>query len=666
MDVRDYLALFLEEASELSVRMAQALQNLRLGYDAEQVKEFFRAAHSLKGMAASMGYDEMQRAMHDLEGAFQQCRDMAQAPSDELLDAAFQAADTLSAFLDDLRATGQSERRFAFRVPEPPPAPAEEEAPLGSGIFTEAEILSETLGVPEAPPVQAPAGFSIYAVTLRMDPADPLPAARAMVACKAVEAESERVLECVPSVQQIASGKFGGVLRMRLISRLRPEEMRKLASGLTAVQEALVEQENVAQSFAAGKAPATPEEAQEREAAAKPAGATARVPVEALDRFFNAAGEFLVHHSKLQSAARKAGAAPVLQLLDRTKHLIDDFYNDVVRVRMMPFEQMTPRLERIVREAARSCGKKAAIEVRGGEVTLDRSVLDELMEPMTHILRNAVDHGIEDSFARSQDGKDPEGRILIRLQRLSDTVEVTVADDGAGMDPERIKASAVSKGYLGADAAAALGPEEALMLCTLPGFSTRSEVTDLSGRGVGMDVVRTKIETLGGHLWIRSTVGKGTEIGFRLPPTTSIMRVFVVEDGGESYAVPLYQVHRTLQVRRGDLQRVQDQHWFKWQDYAMAVHSMAELLERRGRHDGRPARELPAEFPCLVVRRAERFHALAVERVVGTQDVVVKPLHVPLEEMRQYSGAAVFGDGRLALILDTENLLAAAPREGAA
>ncbi|UCF81638.1 MAG: chemotaxis protein CheA [Acidobacteriota bacterium] len=653
-----YIALFVDEARELTAKMAEALGRLRSeGFDESAVQEFFRDVHTLKGMASAMGFDEMASLTHRLEDLFQKAKEERQQPSETILSAAYEAVDFIANSLDEVSQTGQPQTGAAALLEA-----LEREASGAAPSVSEAEAVAgqEAPGeepIPSPPAASAPdegaseptaAEGSRYRITFKVEPTDPLPAARAMVAYKGLEALSTAVLEASPSLDLVMAGKFSGEMTLHVASTHSRAAFESAFLGFSSIAEYRIEDEQLV------VADVEAEEAPAREPAAKAetADATVRIPIKHLDYFFNCASEFIVHHGRLEAAAEAGSTTRVLGRLERLKSLIREFYEEIVALRMMPFETLVPRLERVVRDAARQCSKDVRLEIEGQDVALDRSVLDEILGPLTHVLRNAVDHGIDSAEERRAAKKPAQGMIRVALARRGDAVEITVQDDGGGMDPEKIKAAAVERGYMDAKRAAALSVEETLLLCTLPGFSIRSEISALSGRGVGLDAVRTKVETLGGHLHLASERGRGTTVRFVLPPTMSILSAFLVEVQGEAYAVPLHQVHRTIRVERSALQKAQSQTVFWWRRQPVEVHAFAQLLGIS--QDGALAKK---EFPCLVVQRGKRLVALVVDSIEGTAEIVVKPLHTPLEELRQYSGCTVFGDGRLALIVDVENLL---------
>ena len=389
---------------------------------------------------------------------------------------------------------------------------------------------------------------------------------------------------------------------------------------------------------------------------AKPGGepsarTTVRIPARSLDRFLDTVGELMVQRGRLATLLAGKTERAIDLSLQRLKGLVDRVYSDVMALRLLPFGSIADRFIRSVRELADAQQKRVELKITGREVLLDRSMLDELADPINHLLRNAVDHGIELPAERTACGKPECGTITIALVRSGDSVTIRIADDGRGMDPGLIKQSALDKGFLTREAFATIADADALMLTTIPGFYTAHTVTEISGRGVGMDVVRTRVETLGGRLALRSGTGAGLAVEMRLPLTIVVVQAFLLEAGGVTWAVPLSAVSRTINVRPEHVDRSDGQDFVAIGDDWVPLLDLARTLKL-------PGEDMPFSRmrPALLASDRDRSVAYTVDRVVGRREIVVKPLGVPLEELRGYAGATILDDGRIALILDLLSL----------
>lgn len=400
------------------------------------------------------------------------------------------------------------------------------------------------------------------------------------------------------------------------------------------------------------------------EAAAGPA--TVRVPTATLDLFLNAIAELITGRGSLVEALKRQDMSAARVALSRLSGAIDHLREQVMLVRLLPFEHIMPRLTRTIRELCRRTGKRVTLEVTGADITLDRSVLEEILDPLDHIIRNAVDHGIASPSEREAAGKPAEGSLRIGLSRRGDRVQLAVEDDGVGMDPDKIRRAAVAGGFASQTDLDAMDEESLLMLATVPGFSTAPAVTDISGRGVGLDVVRTRVESLHGHMGIRSTRGRGTRIELSLPVSVAVIDAFLVDcNGAGIFAVPAsgvegvtlvdpWRVQRTISGGFLAPERTQQQ---ADADSFLPLLDLRDLAGTMRTSDAYAGGKADGELVQVLAYHVDgRRGALAVGRVLDRRELVVKPLGTPLDRLRRYSGAALLDDGQLALILDLANL----------
>lgn len=376
-----------------------------------------------------------------------------------------------------------------------------------------------------------------------------------------------------------------------------------------------------------------------------------RVRTEILDTLVNITGELITNKNRMLSISQQLKAQELTDAVSDLSRLVRELHDEVLKVRLMPFATIADRLPRVVRDLAKKNGKHVAFQVSGKAIELDRGILEELSDPLLHLLRNAVDHGLESPEERRAAGKKPEGSIVLEVHREKDRVLVTIVDDGKGMDPARLVSAAVEKGLLRPEEAAALSPQQALMLICLPGFSTATEVTDVSGRGVGMDAVRAAVQAIGGTLAIDATPGKGSRFTLALPLTISIIQILLVECFAVVVAFPVSKVLRTLDLRKNAIISRGKRKFIMVGNDEIPLASLHRLL-------GLPLTPLREEsVPVVVVEIKDRKVGLVVDRFVGQQDVFVKPLGSPLNRIQGFFGGAILGDGRVVFILDPANLL---------
>jgi len=649
VDMRKYMDLFVSETREHLEEAAEAMVRLEQHPDdGETLNLLFRHGHSIKGMAGSMGFSTIAHLSHALEDLFDEVRKGNLSFTPQIGDQAFQALDALSDAITEV------ERG------EDPPAMLEECAASLRSFLGHAPAARQPVAPgsgepePQAPAPGSPQDDPSFNVEIRIAPNTVMPAARALVLFKKLEGMG-RILFSSPSREALLSGHFEGRLLVQLSSTSSEASLRREIEGPYVQSMTLAPCQPVVRP-AAGSAQRTAASSPTPTPAAGPTvpTATLRIRAEVLDRFLDHLGELIIHESRLKSSLGDELPVQAESALEDLRKTLNRLQGDLMSLRMMPVEHIAPRFARTVRNLGSNLGKRVLLTMDGRDVELDRSILEGIVDPINHILRNAVDHGIEMAQDRVVLGKPSAGRISIRSTAHGDAVTVEIQDDGRGMDPQRIRQAAVERELLSRDEADALGDAEALMLVTIPGFSTAEQLTEVSGRGVGMDVVRTRIESLGGRLKIHSIPGKGTRVVLRLPLTIALVHAFLVEAAGELYAVPVSSVERTVEVQLDNLDRDGDERWLQTDEGRIRLHSLAALMNGNGsKSEGRHETLAPA----LLFRSEECTLGILVDHILGKRDMVVKPLHSPLENLREYSGATILEEGRIALILDLQNLV---------
>ncbi|HBA87103.1 MAG TPA: chemotaxis protein CheA [Geobacter sp.] len=397
-------------------------------------------------------------------------------------------------------------------------------------------------------------------------------------------------------------------------------------------------------------APASPEAEKAKEAPALDAG-TVRVKTELLDHLINLTGELVTNKNRLLNVAREAGSQPLNDAVSETGKLLRALHDEVMKVRLMPFEAICDRFQRSVRSLAKKSGKEIQFEITGRDIGLDRGTLEQLVDPLNHILRNAVDHGMEESAERAAAGKPEKGVVRLCVSRDRDRIVISVSDDGRGMEPQRMIDAAIRKGVLTPEEGEFLSPRQALMLSCIPGFSTAREVTDVSGRGVGMDAVNAAIQKLGGTLEIESEPGVGSTFTLKLPMTIAIIHALVVQCGAVKGAVPVTAVLRTVELSRRQIETVGKRQMFQLDGETVPLLSLNRVL-------GLPLGRFPnGILPLFVTEAKGRRVGIVVDRLLGQHELFVKPFGRPLSRMAGLAGGATLGDGEIVTILDLADLL---------
>jgi len=394
---------------------------------------------------------------------------------------------------------------------------------------------------------------------------------------------------------------------------------------------------------------ASPESSDQTDISAPVASKTIRVNLERIDRLMNLFEEFIIDRGRLERIAAEVSSPELTDTVERIKRGTNELQSLVLTLRMMPIEQVFNRFPRMVRSVSKDVGKHIKLHITGAETELDRTVIDEIGDPLVHLIRNAIDHGIENKAERILANKPVEGNLSLRAYHSGNRVFIEIEDDGAGINHERVTQIAIEKGLITEEEAMQLTMEEASMLLFAPGFSTAEEVTDLSGRGVGLDVVKSKIESLGGEVFVETRRGEGTIFRISLPLTLSIISAMLVELGQETYAIPLTAIIETTSLRKSAILQAHREKVFDFRGQLVPLISLNEVY-------GLPQHEAEA-YSVVVVRSGEKLAGLIVSELIGQQEIVMKPLGSYLEGIRAISGATILGDGQVALIIDSNALL---------
>ncbi|MFH1811997.1 MAG: chemotaxis protein CheA [Pseudomonadota bacterium] len=650
VDPAKYRALFVSESREiLDSFQSELLRFERHEAGRESVDAMFRAAHSLKGMAASMGYEafaELAHAMEDLTGDAREQGSLGTEAVDLLLagvdqlgsgvtaleGGSEQAQVDAAALIQQIRILhGAARAAAATHAPSPSPVAT---APVPD---TKSGMAPGTARSGEGP---APTR-----VAIQYSDASTAPQVRAFMLQREL-GQSFELLEITPSVEDLKAGRFPE-RRLTLAVRGTDAQVQDLMSrARSATDVAGVE---VLAGITASRA-----EAPSSEVEISDAVRTVRVKTEILDEFIDSVGELLRARDRLRTVAKKADLPELNEIADELMTLTKDLYDRVMLARMTPLALLTDRLPRVVRDLARRKDFKVELRIEGADIEMDRALLDELHSAILHIVRNAVDHGHEGAAARRAAAKPEALTLVIRATRDRDQVLLEIEDDGKGMDADLIGHKALTMGIIDEAKLGSLSRSEVLELICAPGFSTASEVTEVSGRGVGMDAVRSTVERLGGDLQIDSIQGQGTDFVLRLPLTMAIINVMLVECGNLSHAVPTSRVVHAFDLRPGLVTRSCGEALLHVDGDMLHFFDLGQLLGYHG--------DVTAdEGTVLIFEDGSERSAVCVDRIAGMQEVVVKPLGLPLARLDYLAGAALLADGTPVYILDVGRLIRHGP-----
>lgn len=667
-DMDAYRDMFLAESGDYIQQITDGLLSLeKLPDDSEPVEVIFRGAHSLKGMAAAMGYDRTAELTHKMEGLMDRVRKGERAVDSSLIDLMLAAVDLVRDLIDD-ESNGRSdidpaEMIAALLAMAQTPATA----PAATGVAEQAVgIEPETLGEESAGGAwvstldaeELAPGERMYRVVVRLDSSCVLKAVRAYMVLKRM-AHIGRVLETVPSTRDIEDERFDHEFTVVVASTAAAETLRDAALHVGEVSDASVEEarpepEVESEQIESTDVPEAPKKRGRRDLPKLSETQTVRVAIGHLDTLVDLVGELIILRSRLERISERIADPQLMDTFEDVHRISSELQYEVMQTRMVPVGNIFNRFPRMVRDLAAELGKQVEFSIEGLDIELDRTVLDEIGDPIVHLLRNAIDHGVEPAEKRIAQGKPPTGRIRLSAGRERDHVSIVVSDDGRGIDVERVWNKACQMGLAQPDQRAELSNSDVLLFTCVPGFSTAEVTTKVSGRGVGMDVVKGKIEHLGGTLRIDSSPGHGTDFVLQLPLTLAIVKALLVESGSQTFALPLSAVNEVFSADEVTLDTI---------DGAPVVvlreGDIVPLFRLDALLFGRDNHIAPEERSRIVIVVAGgEQHAMLVDDLAGRQEIVIKPLSRLLKDSRGFSGATILGDGRVLLILDPRTIFA--------
>ena len=701
MDVSQYLEIFLDETNE----HLQSLntQILALEQDPENmdtINEIFRAAHSLKGMAGTMGYKRMQTLTHDMENVFSEVRNGNIKVNAEMIDVLFQCLDALEEYntciretldegtndneplikqLNDILNEGKNpEPEKAQRAPAAEPAPKEEQTASGAEKWQEIKLDDSEKNVLHEAVKQ---GKKVYGITVWVHESCILKAARAFLVFKAVEEVGEIIVSS-PSAQDVEDEKFDLDFSLIVISDSPLEALLDAVRGVSeidkvtggevdidgqgaapqeTVKEEVKEEEHKESAApqetkpaAQSAAPQAKSPAAKKPAANKPVvNRTVRVDIEKLDTLMNLVSELIIAKNSLVSASAMSGNASqaVNEQIEYLESVTTSLHESVMKVRMVPIESTVNKFPRMVRDLQKKLGKKMERYMTGEETELDRTVVDQIGDPLMHLLRNSADHGLESAEVRKERGKPEVGSIFLDAYQDGNNVVIEVRDDGNGIDTEAVKSKAIERGLITPEQGDNMSEKEVIDLLFHAGFSTAKVVSDVSGRGVGLDVVKSMIESLNGEVEVKSKLGVGSTWTIRLPLTLAIIQALMVEVGGEKYAISLGSIQTIEDIPAKDVKLVQAKEVIQIRDLVIPLIRLNKILDIDSKKDPE------ANLVVVIVKKGDKQAGLVVDELIGQQEIVIKSLGKYTNKCKIISGATVLGDGEVALILDANTLI---------
>lgn len=674
MDV--YLNVFIEEANENLQKLNEELLELENNPDnLERVNEIFRVMHTFKGMAGTMGFDKIATVSHKMESILDKIRKGETRVDSDLIDLLFKTLDALTESIADISNGGKgnldsldelvkvlenyNKSETSNNVVEEKNVEVVKEATGSDKLAHLDDITRESLK--DLYFTAKEKNLNFFLINVKFDKNVQLKAARAFMVLHKINDLGGEVVYTNPPSQDIEDEKFDLEIELGVIINIDAENLREAVLGISEIESVAVN------SFEPSDFDVEEKKREKKEISSEKQGnggnsvqskssekkkiqlQSVRVDIEKLDQLMNLMAELVISRSRINETLRKYEIKEVDESLANLSRITLDLQNIVMKIRMIPIAFVFNRFPRVVRDTAKKLGKEVNLIIEGEDTELDRTVVDEIGDPLIHLIRNSIDHGIELVEERIKKGKPKKGTIKLSAWHEGDGVVITVEDDGKGLDREVIANKAIEKGLVDASMIQSMSDEEIFSFIFLPGFSTKKQATDLSGRGVGMDVVKTVVESLNGNVTISSKKDVGTKIIIRLPLTLSIIQVLLVTIEDYVYAIPIANIDTTQKITDGDIRIVQGNEVFVLRGEVIPLIRLRKVFNM-------PLMEDNITEKVVIVKTANRKYGVVVDNLLGQDDIVIKPLGKYLNTVKEFSGGAILGDGRIALILDITNL----------
>ena len=672
-----YMDMFLDESHEHLQSLNEGL--LRLEENMEEidaVNDIFRNAHTLKGMSATMGFAKIAELTHEMEDVLDLVRKSQLKLNEDIMDTLFKCLDSLEQMVDSV-GNGEAEdvvdvsdlvaklSSISKGTPAPAAATPAAAAPVAAGGNTGmAEMEFDDIDLDVMKKAKE-AGMNLFHAKITLMETCVLKAARSVMVMQALD-EVGDVIKSVPPAEDLEQEKFERSFEIIIATSADAQAVQNAVDTVSEIEDVHVESvdpdkvgKGAAPAPAAAAPAAKPAAPAAKKEAAKPAAAapkkqhqsqSVRVDIEKLDTLMNLMGELVINKVRLEQIGQTHRLTDLMETLEQMDRVTGDLQNIVMKVRMVPVSAVFNRFPRMVRDVSKELGKEINLTIEGEETELDRTVIDELGDPIMHLLRNSLDHGVESPDVREAKGKSRTGEVGLIARHEGNNVVIMITDDGAGIDANKIRRKAVEKGMVTQSEADSLDDADAVRLIFLPGFSTAEQITDISGRGVGMDVVRSKIEALSGHVDVETHIDEGSIFKIKLPLTLAIIQAMLVRVQEEMYAIPLTSIDSTINIEPSDIQTVQNKEVIVLRGEIIPIIRMEEALQVPHTKDS-------DEHFVVVVHAGEAKAGIVVDNLIGQQEIVIKTLGNLFAGLKLFGGATVLGDGRVALILDVATMI---------
>lgn len=691
MDMSQYLEIFIEESKEHLQNLNESLLQLEKDpNDSSMLNEIFRVAHTLKGMAGTMGFSKMSGLTHDMENVLHALRNNEIKVTTKLIDLLFKCLDALEKYLNNIinfGNEGNSDCGEIIKALENTLSGNNEDDPAEDNLSANANsACTFDVSLSRRTPADISInqydqnvinkaiemGMNVFRIAIYLNKGCVLKSARAFIIFQTLEKCCD-IIKSVPKVEDIEDEKFDFEFTVLVITKESSDYLQKQLNSISEVEDLVITEifagsAEVAATYDRHEGAGSNKEASFHETNAeenkdslqskdepsvkKPkTGKTVRVDIDRLDVLMNLVSELIIQKTRLEDIGGIDKSQTYNEALESLERITTDLHDAVMKVRMVPVETVFNRFPRMIRDISRELGKEINLTMSGEETELDRTVIDEIGEPLIHLLRNSADHGIEPVEKRKEAGKTAAGNISLKAYQDGNNVVIEVSDDGQGINIEKVKKKAIEKGLVNKEIANSLSKKDIIDFLFKPSFSTADKVTDLSGRGVGLDVVKTKIEALGGNVEVDTELGQGSRFIIRLPLTLAIIQALLVVVGNEKYAIPLNNIKEIINISPNEVKFVQKQEVFLLRNMVVPVVRLDKVLDVPAKGENKK------QLTVVIVKKGEKLSGLVVDSLIGQQEIVQKSLGKLLQSVKLVAGATILGDGNVALILDINSIV---------
>jgi two-component system chemotaxis sensor kinase CheA len=661
MELDKYLGIFIDESKENLQKLNESLLLLEKNNDdLEILNDIFRVAHTLKGMSRTMGYNDLADVTHNMENILDPLRNGTLKATSNVIDVLFECLDKLEQLVgkiinndyqDNKNNIDPLNLKLKTLLDNPNNQNEEQQKNNLNAEFNEYDKLIIKHAMNE--------GIPVYEINVKIDADSMLPAARAYMVVNSLDAFGE-LLKAVPSVEDLEQGLFDQNFQLFLASSEQKDVIAQKILNISEIASVDVKNFNLDTLVVSGKADQEQESIvldQLSDADSKPQQATnlpktIRINADRLDKLMNLVGELVINRTRISLLASEQKMADLTSVISTMGTITGDIQEIVMKLRMVQIEQVFNRFPRLIRDLSKKLNKDIQLKILGQETEIDRIVIEEIGDPLIHLIRNSIDHGLETPEERIKMGKPVKGTIELSAFNEGDNIIIKISDDGKGIDPEKIKKKALEKGLISNESLKNISEKEILELIFAPGFSTVEVATDLSGRGVGMDVVKSKVNQLGGNVSIASKINIGTTITISLPSTMAIVQALLIKVGQEIYATPLNYISEVIDIKADDIKNIQNKEVFVLRGNAVRIIRLDKILEIPDCD-----KTISGDITVVIVKCQNRQVGIIVSDLIGQQEVVIKPINKNLCSNNYFSGATTLGNGKVALILNINSII---------